>query len=101
MNDSAENLLRYVIEHPLSSSKEIYDGLGGSVGYATVKRILNNLSTEQLISTQGKGKATRYLMSASYELLYPIDLNDYFKKEQDERQIKNSFNFILINGILS
>ncbi|MDR3693375.1 Fic family protein [Mucilaginibacter sp.] len=101
MNDTTESVLKYLIEQPLSSSKELHDGLNGVIGYATVKRVLNKLSAEQLISTEGKGKATKYLLSPSYELLYPIDLNEYFKKEQDERQIKNSFNFILITGVLS
>lgn len=101
MNDTTESVLKYLIEHPLSSSKEIHDGLIGSIGYATVKRVLNKLSAEQLISTEGKGKATKYRVSPSYELLFPTDLNEYFKKEQDERQIKTSFNFTLITGVLS
>jgi len=100
MSDTTENVLKYVIDHPLSSSKEIHDGLDGAIAYATVKRLLNKLSVEQLISTEGKGKATKYLASPSYELLYTIDLNEYFKKEQDERLIKNSFNFTLITGVL-
>jgi predicted transcriptional regulator len=101
MNDTTESVLKYVIEHPLNSSKEIHEGLNGAIGYATVKRILNKLSVEQLISTEGKGKATKYHVSSSYELLYTIDLNEYFKREQDERQIKNSFNFSLITGVIS
>ncbi|WP_295677097.1 Fic family protein [uncultured Mucilaginibacter sp.] len=100
MSDITESVLKYIIEHPLSSSKEVHDGLNGAIGYATAKRILNKLNAEQLISTEGKGKATKYLVSPSYELLYPIDLDEYFKKEQDERQIKNSFNFTLITGVL-
>ncbi|HWZ02947.1 MAG TPA: Fic family protein [Mucilaginibacter sp.] len=101
MSATTESVLKHVIDHPLSSSKDVYDGLNGTIGYATVKRVLNKLSVEQLISTEGKGKATKYRVSPLYELLYPIDLNEYFEKEQDERQIKNSFNFTLITGVLS
>jgi Fic family protein len=101
MSDTNEKVLGYVTDHPVSSSKEIHDGLDRSIGYATVKRTLNKLSAEQLISTKGKGKATKYQVSPSYELLFPVDLSEYFKKEQDERHIKNSFNFTLITGVLS
>jgi Fic family protein len=73
----------------------------GEPGYATVKRILNKLSSEKLICTEGKGRATKYLISPSYELLYLVNLNEYFKREQDEREMKKGFNFTLITGILS
>ena len=99
-NDTAGNILGFIKDHPLRSSKEIHDGLNESIAYATVKRILNKLSSDSLVSTEGKGKATKYRLSSSYGLLYPIDLNQYFEKEQDERQIKNNFNFELITDIL-
>jgi Fic family protein len=100
----ASNTKRDIIEliklHPLQSSKEIYDGLGLKIGYATVKRVLNQLLSEQLITTKGKGKATKYVISPAYELLYPVDVKSYFEKEQDERQVKDSFNLSLISGVL-
>jgi len=100
-NDLSRQILDYLKVAPLQSSKEIHAGLDESIGYATVKRILNKLNSENLVSTEGNGKATRYKLSPSFELLYPIDLNQYFEKEQDERQINNNFNFILITDILS
>lgn len=95
------NLLEYIKANPLQSSKDIHNGLKGAIGYATVKRMINKLSSDNLIKAQGKGKATKYIISPSYQLLYAIDLEHYFKSEQDERDIKNSFNFELITGILS
>jgi len=100
-NDLSRQILAYLKVAPLQSSKEIHNGLNGLIGYATVKRILNKLSSENLVSTEGKGKATKYELSQSYALLYPIDLNQYFEKEQDEREIKNNFNFTLITDVLS
>src|ERR1700733_2221474 len=100
-SDTTNQIIEYLKDNTLSSSKEIYDGLKGLIGYATVKRILNKLSSENLVNTEGKGKATRYKLSSSHKLLYPIDLNQYFEKEQDERQIKNNFNFTLITDVLN
>ena len=94
------DVLQFIQSHPLRSSKEIYDSLGAEIGYATVKRLLNQLLTENLIITQGKGKGTKYESSPSYELLYPINVEKYFEKEQDERGIKDNFELTLIANIL-
>jgi Fic family protein len=95
-----KNIVEYIKNHPLQSSKEIYDSLELEIGYATIKRALNQLLSEKLIATKGKGKGTKYVISSTYELLYPVDVENYFKKEQDERQIKDSFNLSLITDIL-
>jgi Fic family protein len=70
-------------------------------GYATVKRVLNKLLSDDLVKTEGKGKATKYVISPSFQVLHAIGLNQYFEKEQDERQIKSSFDFELITGVLN
>jgi Fic family protein len=97
----SDSILAYIKANPLLSSKEIHNGLGAPVAYATAKRELNKLLSDNLVNTVGKGKATKYTISPSFQLLYPIDLNEYFEKEQDERQIKNAFNFELIRDILT
>lgn len=98
--DVNTSIIDYIKNYPLRSSKEIYDSLGLEIGYATIKRTLNQLLSEKLITTKGKGKGTKYVISPSYELLYPVDVESYFEKEQDERQIKDSFNLSLITDIL-
>ena len=100
----AANTPKYVIEYiknnPLQSSSEIHNNLELEIGYATLKRVLLQLLSEKLISTQGKGKATKYIISPAYELLQPVDVKSYFEKEQDERPIKEAFNLSLINDVL-
>ncbi|MGA9649085.1 Fic family protein [Pedobacter sp.] len=83
------------------SSNEIFQALNDSQSLATVKRVLSKLTTDGIIISKGKGKATNYELSPAFLLLKEIDLNDYFKKEQDEREIKNSFNFNLITDVIS
>ena len=82
------------------SSKEIHEGIDSKISYATVKRILAKLVTENLVTIKGKGKGTRYIVSPAYEVLSPVDIEKYYEKEIDEREIKNSFNLELISGIL-
>ncbi len=96
-----QQILDYIVENPLCSSKEISDELANDLAYATIKRNLQILITENLVTVTGIGKATRYSISKSYELLHTINVDTYFLKEIDERSIKSNFNFELIKGTLS
>ena len=93
-------IIDYIKKNIESSSKEIYDGIKASISYATVKRILTKLTGENLIIITGKGKGTKYQISPAYELLQPIDIEKYYKKEVDERKIKKNFNLTLIQDTL-
>src|SRR5690606_28282454 len=89
----------FIKEHPSCSSNEIHQSLDVSI--ATVKRMLSKLISEGLILAEGKLKGTKYVLSPSYELLYPVDVEEYFKKEVDERQIRDSFNLTLMPEVLT
>lgn len=105
MSKSLDNrkdlVLSFIKENPSCSSKEIHDGVNEKLGYATVKRILQNLLSENLIVVSGKGKGTKYSISPTYDLLRSIVVENYFQKEIDERKIRNSFNFSLIKETLT
>ncbi len=100
-NDKSKNILEFVKENPSLSSKGIHNGLESDIGYATVKRVLNKLISDNLVISIGKGRGTKYIIGPAYELYYPIDVEVYFEKEIDEREIKDSFNFSLIKDVLS
>lgn len=93
-------ILEFIESNPFCSSKEIHDGLSEKTGYATVKRILQKLLSENLITLTGKGKGTKYEISQAYNLLRPIDVEKYFKKEIDDRIVRNNFNHSLIRETL-
>ena len=94
-------ILKFIQDNPYKSSKEIHEGLNSDLGYATVKRILQNLIAINLVVATGKGKATKYSISPAYELLLPIDMEEYFAKEIDERVIKDRFNDRIFSDVLS
>ena len=85
-------ILNFIKNHANCSSGEIYKEFAASISYATVKRILTQLQIEKFIISEGNGKGTKYFVAPSYELLYSIDLDTYYEKEIDERQIKEDFN---------
>ena len=90
----------FIRANPLSSSKEIFEGINDEVSYATVKRVLTILLDEHLIEASGKGKARKYTDKNTYSLISPINVGDYFKKETDKRKIHRNFNYSLIKETL-
>jgi Fic family protein len=101
VENKEEQILTYIQNNPSLSSKMIHDGIVVKVGYATVKRTLTNLIEKGLITTEGKGKGTKYKISPTFDLFRPININDYFLNEIDERLIKENFNPTLISEILA
>ncbi|MFQ6678734.1 MAG: Fic family protein [Fidelibacterota bacterium] len=101
LKNKNKEILEFVKNNPSSSSKKIHEGLKLKIGYATVKRILTELISDNLILSVGKGRGTKYEISSSYRLFYPINVNEYFGKEIDEREIKSNFDFLLIRNVLS
>ncbi len=96
MEKNQNLIIEYIAKNPLKSSKEIHDGIGIDIGYATVKRILNRIKEENYVELEGKGKGTKYKISPSYSIIYPIDIEEYFLTEIDDRIIKEEFNLELI-----
>ncbi len=101
MADSRDKkILDFIKKTGECSSKEIHDNADISVSYATLKRILTKLINENFLLSVGVGRGTKYTISPTFELLAPIDIEKYFEKEIDERDIKEGFNFSIINEVL-
>ncbi len=100
LNERQNIILEMVKNNPQLSSKEIHEKITIDIGYATVKRILTQLISNELVVAEGDGKARKYNITPSFELLCPIDVNSYFEKEIDERVIKGDFNLSLIKNVL-
>ena len=91
-------ILDYIKTHPGVSSKEITDAMAGEISLATVKRYIREFASNYYIYTEGKARATRYYISP---LFAPVDINEYFSKEIDEREGMTGYNFNLISDTLS
>jgi len=94
--ETQELILSYLKKNTNSSSKEIFEGVNSVVSYATIKRCLSKLLNENHITQQGNAKNSRYALSPTFSLFYPINLDEYYSKEIDEREILTSYNFSLI-----
>lgn len=101
MEAQASKILEFIKEKKAANSKEIFESVNPSISYTTTKRIIAKLVSDDFLTKKGQGKSTKYSISPSYTLLYPIDLEQYYQKEIDEREIIEDFNLELINETLS
>ena len=92
-----ELVLEYIKRHPGVSSSQIAEAMDGGVSLATIKRIISELSSNFYIYAQGKARATRYFVSP---LFAPINLDEYYSREVDEREVLTEFNYNLIPDVL-
>lgn len=99
MNKETE-LLQFLHYHPQASRQEIEAGMDGNQSAATVKRLLKNAINTGHALSQGRGPATRYRLTPQAQLLMPLNIDTYFEKEIDEREVQRTFNFQLIRDTL-
>jgi Fic family protein len=100
MEKRENEIVEFLTRGTESSSKTIHEGINSSISYATVKRLLSKLTDENFVQTVGKGKGTKYKLSDIFHLIQPMDIDEYFKKEIDERFINERFNMNLLTDIL-
>ena len=98
--DRENEILQFLHYHPGSSRSEIETGVRLMESTATVKRILASLAKVGSVTVSGQGRATRYDLSPQALVTMDIDIDTYFRKETDEREIQTGFHFELINEIL-
>ena len=96
-----DQILQYIKQHPRCSSQEIRIGLTLDISIATLKRTIQSLVSGGLVKTIGELKSRRYEISQAYELIRFIDVETYFKKEIDERDIQKNYNQSLIKDTLA
>ena len=93
-------ILQFLHFNPLSSRVEIAAALSDTPNERTLKRMIADAVQRGDVVVAGKGKATRYSLSAQAQLMMPLDIDTYFLKDIDERKVQESFNFDLVCDIL-
>ena len=95
-----KEILQFLHYHPGSSRSDIETGMNLPESPATVKRILASLVEAGSAIVSGQGRATRYSVSPQAQVTMELNIDTYFQREADEREIQTNFNFGLINDIL-
>lgn len=93
-------ILQFLHYHPEASRAEIASGLINAPSPSTVKRLIADAVSKGDIEIVGRGPATRYKLTPQAQVTMELNLETYFDKDIDERQVQQSFNFELINKVL-
>lgn len=93
-------ILQFLHYHPLSAKAEIMRGLTHAPSESTVKRLLASALKAKRIEKVGTGVNTKYKLTPQAQVTMPLDLNTYFDKDVDEREVQTTFNFDLIQNVL-
>ncbi len=95
-----DTILDFIKDHPACSSTEILQGIGMNISIATLKRTLQVFIAEGLLVGTGALKSRKYNLSPAYQILRPVNLDQYFEQEIDQRSINENFNHQLLRSTL-
>ncbi len=95
-NARQEKILDYLVKNQSKSRNDIKEALFSkdNISRITLIRDLNELIDLGFLYSKGSGRSVVYGVTNKYALLYPIDINEYYSKEPDNRILKTeNFNF--------
>ncbi len=101
MEEREQKILDFIEKSNQVTAKEILENVDIAVSISTLKRILSKLIAENYITTIGQKRSTKYILSSIYKVVQPIDIDDYYTQEIDQREINENFNFSLLNETLT
>lgn len=93
-------ILQFLHFNPEASRAEIGYALTNAPSPATLKRLIADGISKGHIEVVGRGPATRYKLTPQAHVTIELNLDTYFDKDVDEREVQESFNFELINDVL-
>lgn len=93
-------ILQFLHYNPLSKRTDILPSLSKQISDRTLMRMLSEATAKRYIEVVGRGPATRYKLTPQAHVTMELNLDTYFDKDVDEREVQGSFNFELINEIL-
>jgi len=100
MMSQRDRIIGFIKDHPNCSSTKILESLEEKISISTLKRILQELVLEGKIHAFGERKNRRYAISSSMQYNMPVDVEDYFLKDIDERKIHDQFNYSFLSDSL-
>jgi fic protein len=100
LREKESEILTSLSNSPKSLS-ELAEELGAGFSKTTVHRIVTSLAKDGRIVASGSGRSAKYEITSVGRLFNPITPEEYFRKEQDDRQALTSFNHELFETLLN
>lgn len=93
---NTDRIIEYLHYHPGISRVELMDALDLGVKDTQVKGLLGACVKDGFVRTEGKARAVRYFITPKAQLLRTVNLDSYYAKDEDHRQVQTGYNFELI-----
>ena len=91
-----DEILEYLQYHSMSSRQDVERHLSGKVSSATVKRQIAKGIEGGLIVSHGNNRSTVYSITPKAHLLRTVNLDSYYARDMDQRDVQTGYNFDLI-----
>lgn len=92
LNKRQQKILNFLLKEKKASNSEIVAFLGDKVSRFTILRDLELLLKEGIVKKNGKGRNVNYSLFSDSVINTVFDVETYFKKGPDERDVKLEFN---------
>ena len=93
-----KQIIQFIRKNQSVSASDLYKTI--SLGESTIRKYLKELAEANQIIATGVGRATKYIIAPSFELLAPVNVDEYYSKDMDNRNAKIGYDFDLISDIL-
>jgi Fic family protein len=97
LTNRQKQILSIVDKYENLSISDILEKLNNDISVATLNRDIAYLVATKYLEKTGKGRAIKYNITALYRLNAPIEQQDYFNQDPDERDIVEKFNMNLFD----
>lgn len=92
-----QKILAFIKNNRKASSSDILSFLKDEIERKTLQRDLKELLEEKLISQSGSGRGVAYFIDEQNKIFEKIDSNKYFETPYLKREVRESFNFEILN----
>ena len=96
-----QKIISILIKDEPMSSSDIHDkliDLQEDISLVTVKRTLSDMTDKNLLSVQGAGRSTKYVVDIPGRVFFDIDADSYISTEPDKRFGMKNYNFNLFES---
>ena len=93
-----KQIIQFIRKNQSVSASDFYKTI--SLGESTIRKYLKELAEANQIIATGIGRATKYIIAPSFELLASVNVEEYYSKDMDNRNAKIGCDFDLISDIL-
>jgi len=102
MNDTKDRIIEYLYRSHTGQSSGLYEYLRQDIAdlsLITVKRLLAKLKAQGILTTEGRGRSTRYVLTPYGKLTHAIDAHAYGMDEPDRRFGYTRYQFDLLPAL--